>query len=72
MGRQYNFANKYQLRLKGFEWQSEIYMNDERNGGQITAKHDSMPLYKPLINNTKWDVYSKSGYVLKTGWALGL
>ena len=67
LGRQYNFANKYQLRTrKGFEWQfGGSYMNDERNGGQITAKHDSMPLYKLLINNTKWDAYSKSGYVFR-------
>jgi len=70
-GRQYNFANKYNLFTnKGFEWQfGGSFLNDERKGGQSVSHgnihNDTVPLYKISISNQKWDVFSKSGYVFK-------
>lgn len=69
-GRQYNFANKYAFFSgRGFEWQfGGSYMDDSRNGGQGGMnfhQHDSTMPYLIAINNKKWDVYSKSGYVFK-------
>lgn len=75
VGRQYNFTNKYELRTKkGFEWQfGGSFMDDEREGGQISSRTDSLPLYKIGISNYKWDVYSKSGYIFrKPGTSMGL
>jgi outer membrane receptor for ferrienterochelin and colicins len=71
-GRQYNFANKYQLHTeKRFEWQfGGSFLDDKREGGQTLDSghhhlHDSTGPYKINIDNQKWDVFSKSGYVFK-------
>lgn len=70
-GRQYNFMNKYAISTKkGFEAQfGGGYMKDERTGGQfkqfIHPEADTLPYYKIGINNEKWELYSKTGYVLK-------
>jgi outer membrane receptor for ferrienterochelin and colicins len=68
-GRQYNVMNKYAYNNgKGFEAQfGGGYLKDERDGGQFRAMvgNDSLPLYKIGINNEKWELYSKTGYVLK-------
>ncbi len=71
-GKQYNFMNKYSLQLPktGFEAQfGGSYLKDIRNGGQfeeLTGVHpDSMPLYKIFIENEKWEVFSKTGYIFK-------
>lgn len=71
-GRQYNFMNKYSLQLpkSGFEAQFGIsYLNDSRNGGQFTEtklnNSDTLPLYKILIDNEKWEAFSKTGYIFK-------
>lgn len=77
-GRQYNFMNKYSYNSgKGFEAQfGGGYLKDERNGGQFasTVKNDSLPLYKIGIDNEKWELYSKTGYVFKKkpGTSMGL
>lgn len=77
-GRQYNFMNKYAYSSgKGFEAQfGGGYLKDERNGGQFNSivKNDSTPLYKIGINNEKWELYSKTGYVFrrKPGTSMGL
>lgn len=71
-GRQYNFMNKYSLQIPktGFEAQfGGSYLNDSRNGGQFseTLLNDSSasPLYKIMISNEKWEVFSKTGYIFK-------
>jgi outer membrane receptor for ferrienterochelin and colicins len=67
-GKQFNFTNKYNVfTSKGVEWQvGGNYLKDERQGGQIRRViNDSTPLYKVNIDNEKWDVFSKSGYVFK-------
>jgi outer membrane receptor for ferrienterochelin and colicins len=79
-GRQYNFMNKYAYNSgKGFEAQfGGGYLKDERTGGQFTQiiknPNDSVPLYKIGINNQKWELYSKTGYVFKKkpGTSMGL
>ncbi len=87
-GKQYNVMNKYAYNSgKGFEAQfGGSYLIDERNGGQIhssaqtdTAGHstshiDTLPLYKVGIKNTKWELYSKTGFVFrkKPGTSMGL
>ena len=79
-GKQYNILNKYAYNTsKGFEAQfGGSYLKDERNGGQfkelILDKNDSIPLYKIAINNEKWELYSKTGYVFrkKPGTSMGL
>jgi outer membrane receptor for ferrienterochelin and colicins len=80
-GRQYNFVNKYCYSnpKKGFEAQfGGAYLKDQRNGGQFkeTVDHyqDSLPLYKIGINNEKWEVYSKTGFIFykKPGTSTGL
>lgn len=66
------------------------YLQDIRNGGQFnpstytdtiahTPAHsytvtDTLPLYKVGIKNTKWELYSKTGYVFrkKPGTSMGL
>lgn len=66
------------------------YLEDVRNGGQIhpslqtdTIAHtpvhsyiitDTLPLYKVGIKNTKWELYSKTGFVFrkKPGTSMGL
>lgn len=79
-GKQYNFLNKYAYNSgKGFEAQfGGSYLKDTRDGGQfkelIKNYNDSIPLYKIGINNEKWELYSKTGYVFrnKPGTSMGL
>lgn len=79
-GKQYNFLNKYSYNSgKGFEAQfGGAYLKDTRGGGQFkeTLKNqdDSIPLYKIGIDNEKWELYSKTGYVFrrKPGTSMGL
>lgn len=80
-GKQYNFMNKYSIQIpkKGFEAQiGGSYLKDERIGGQyqhlIKNYQDTVPLYKIGINNEKWEVYSKTGFVFKKkpGTSMGL
>ncbi|HWY10706.1 MAG TPA: TonB-dependent receptor [Bacteroidia bacterium] len=77
-GRQYNIAKKYTYEgKKGFEarW-GATYLKDERKGGQITLPNNSDTLvpYKIGINNEKWEMYSKTGFVFrnKPGTSMGL
>lgn len=72
IGKQYNFMNKYSLQLPetGFEAQfGGSYLKDSRNGGQFEGlkgiNTHSMKLYKIFIENEKWEVYSKTGYIFK-------
>jgi hypothetical protein len=79
-GRQYNFMNKYSVQgTNGFEAQfGGGYLKDTRDGGQfsqlVKPTNDSLPLYKIGINNQKWELYSKTGYVFrkKPGTSTGL
>ncbi len=78
-GRQYNFLNKYSVNTKkGFEAQfGGGYMKDERLGGQfkqlIHPEADTLPHYKIGIDNEKWELYSKTGFVFKKpGTSMGL
>lgn len=80
-GRQYNFMNKYAYNnpKTGFEAQfGGSYLKDEREGGQykelLKNYNDTTPLYKIGIQNEKWEVYSKTGYVFrkKPGTSMGL
>ncbi len=79
-GKQYNFMNKYAYNSgKGFEAQfGGSYMKDTRDGGQFkgTVKNynDSTPLYKIGIDNERWEVYSKTGFVFakRPGTSMGL
>ncbi len=78
-GKQYNFINKYAINHKNFEAQiGGGYLKDERNGGQFRQTvpnfSDTTALYKIGINNEKWEVYSKTGYVFKKrpGTSMGL
>lgn len=79
-GKQYNFMNKYNyVSNKGFEAQfGGSYLKDTRNGGQVQgythAHHDSLQLYKLGIDNEKWEVFSKTGFVFrkKPGTSMGL
>jgi outer membrane receptor for ferrienterochelin and colicins len=80
VGNQYNFMNKYAYNSgKGFEAQfGGGYLKDVREGGQnkqlINNYHDSVPLYAIGINNEKWELYSKTGFVFKKkpGTSMGL
>lgn len=80
-GKQYNFMNKYSIQIPktGFEAQiGGAYLKDERSGGQykqlLKNYNDSTPLYKIGINNEKWELYSKTGFVFKKkpGTSMGL
>jgi outer membrane receptor for ferrienterochelin and colicins len=78
-GRQYNVMNKYSYAHKGFEAQfGGGYMKDSRLGGQFENtrqnRNDTLPLYKIGIENEKWEVYSKTGYVFRKrpGTSMGL
>lgn len=78
-GKQYNFMNKYAVSTKkGFEAQfGGGYMKDERFGGQfkelIHEEADTLPYYKIGIDNEKWELYSKTGFVFKKpGTSMGL
>jgi outer membrane receptor for ferrienterochelin and colicin len=77
-GRQWNIMNKYSVMTKkGFEAQfGGGYVKDERTGGQFAkfmAGNDSASLYKIGINNEKWEVYSKTGFIFKKpGTSMGL
>ena len=80
IGKQYNFMNKYGYSSpNGFEAQfGGGYLKDTRSGGQflefIPNKSDSIKLYKLGVDNEKWEVYSKTGYVFKNkpGTSMGL
>lgn len=78
IGKQYNIMNKYSYNSgKGFEAQfGGAYLTDYRKGGQFrsTVASDSIPLYGIEIQNTKWELYSKTGYVFKKkpGTSMGL
>lgn len=78
-GQQFNLAKKWTYEgKKGFEarWGGS-YLRDERLGGQIT-KHemvfDTLLPYYIGINNEKWELNSKTGYVFqkKPGTSTGL
>jgi hypothetical protein len=79
-GGQQNVLGKFDYNSgRKFEWQfGGGYLNDNRAGGQqkqfIKNYSDSLPLYKLNIDNTKWEVYSKSGFVFpkKQGTSMGL
>ena len=65
-GKQYNVMNKYSYHSgKGFEAQfGGGYLKDERQGGQNkTITSDS--LYHIKLQNEKWELYSKTGFVFK-------
>ena len=65
-GKQYNIMNKYSYHSgKGFEAQfGGGYLKDERQGGQNkTITLDS--LYHITLQNEKWELYSKTGFVFK-------
>jgi hypothetical protein len=70
-GKQYNIMNKYAYNSgKGFEAQfGGSYLKDSRDGGQfiqvIKNYNDTTPLYKIGIDNERWEVYSKTGFVFK-------
>lgn len=70
-GKQYNFMNKYAYNNgKSFEAQfGGSYLKDTRNGGQfkqtIKNYNDTVPLYKIGIDNERWEVYSKTGFVFR-------
>jgi len=70
-GSQYNFMNKYSFQSKkGFEAQfGGGYLKDTRRGGQyeqlIHDEADTLPYYKIGLDNEKWELYSKTGFVLK-------
>jgi len=69
-GRQYNIMNKYSFSSgKGFEAQfGGAYLKDTRRGGQfddMMDHKDSMAMYRIGIDNEKWEVYSKTGYVFR-------
>jgi outer membrane receptor for ferrienterochelin and colicins len=78
VGKQYNVMNKYAYNSgKGFEAQfGGGYLEDYRKGGQFksTVKFDSIPLYDLQIENKKWELYSKTGFVFrkKPGTSMGL
>lgn len=68
-GKQYNVTNKYAYDSgKGFEAQfGGSYLRDSRTGGQFreTVKNDTMRLYQIGIDNEKWELYSKTGFVFR-------
>lgn len=69
-GRQINVLNKYSIHTKkGLELQfGGGYLKDTRDGGQfreLLHGNDSIPLYKIGIDNEKWELYSKTGYIFK-------
>jgi hypothetical protein len=80
IGKQYNFINKYAYSTnKGFEAQfGGSYLKDSRKGGQFSEllnnPNDSITLYKIGIENEKWELYSKTGFVFreKPGTSMGL
>ena len=80
-GSQINVMNKYSFNSgKGFEAQfGGGYLKDVRIGGQFKqfmpdTISNLTPLYTIEINNTKWELYSKTGYVFKKkpGHSMGL
>lgn len=79
IGRQYNIAKKWTYEgKKGFEarWGGS-YLNDERIGGQVTGiqyPYTNLTPYGIFINNEKWEMYSKTGFVFrkKPGTSTGL
>jgi outer membrane receptor for ferrienterochelin and colicins len=79
-GKQYNILNKYSYNTgKGFEAQfGGGYLEDSRQGGQLRSIQknysDTLPYYLIEINNKKWELYSKTGFVFrkKPGTSMGL
>ena len=79
-GKQYNIMNKYAYNSgKGFEAQfGGGYLEDHRTGGQshqlLSNHNEGDSLYKIGIDNKKWELYSKTGYVFtkKPGTSMGL
>lgn len=79
-GKQYNIMNKYAYNSgKGFEAQfGGGYLEDHRTGGQshhlLSNHNEGDSLYKIGIDNKKWELYSKTGYVFKKkpGTSFGL
>jgi outer membrane receptor for ferrienterochelin and colicin len=79
-GKQYNIMKKwnYENPKTGFEgkWGAS-YLKDERLGGQI-SKHqnnsDTLLPYYIGINNERWELFSKTGYVFRKrpGTSMGL
>ena len=69
VGKQFNVMNKYSINTKkGFEAQfGGGFLSDERTGGQFksTIKNDTALLYQIGIHNKKWELYSKTGFILK-------
>jgi len=71
IGKQQNILNKYAYNSgKGFEAQfGGSYLLDQRDGGQfkeiVGSNANPTSLYKTAINNTKWELYSKTGFVFK-------
>jgi outer membrane receptor for ferrienterochelin and colicins len=81
-GKQLNFMNKYSYNSgKGFEAQfGGGYLKDVREGGQRHVflnplKHqETDSTYRISLENEKWELYSKTGYVFKRkpGTSMGL
>lgn len=79
-GRQYNIMKKYTWQSKsGFEARfGGGYLKDERKGGQMPdvmqSLSDTAALYTTSVNNEKWELYSKTGYVFRNrpGTSMGL
>ena len=79
-GKQYNVMNKYAYNSgKGFEAQfGGGYLEDVREGGQLKSLQknysDTLSPYLIAINNKKWELYSKTGFVFrkKPGTSMGL
>ncbi len=75
-GKQYNVMNKYSYYSgKSFEAQfGGGYLQDERTGGQMKMINASDTLYAVNIRNKKWELYSKTGLVIRkrVGHSMGL
>jgi outer membrane receptor for ferrienterochelin and colicins len=77
-GQQQNFLAKFNYNNnKNFEAQfGGGYLNDERVGGQNLSfvSDKNLPLFNLSIQNKKWELYSKTGYVFrnKPGTSMGL
>lgn len=71
IGNQQNFMNKYAYESgKGIEMEfGGSFIKDSRSGGQfekfIKNYNDTLKLYQIGIDNEKWEVYSKTGFIFK-------
>lgn len=80
IGSQYNFMNKYEYSNPvGFEAQfGGGYLKDSRSGGQFLEFNptnlNKNKLYKIGVENEKWELYSKTGFIFKKkpGTSMGL